>query len=182
MSLQSIFSRYPAFGFSGSRSPAGRLPVSALSACASAVPVGSRVFVGCASGVDAYFRQCFPSAEVFSVASGRWGSGRSAFARRSVACVRAVGESGGLWVSFPASPCPSSLVPASSSSSCFCGSGSGTWASLAFAVGSDVPSLVFSPAGIPASWGLSPVAGCPGWFGCPLALGLEFAPVQLSLF
>jgi hypothetical protein len=117
---------------------------------------------------------------VFSVSSGLWGAGRGAFAGRSAACIRAVSAAGGLWVSFPSSPCPAGLVPSSSSSRCFCGSGSGSWASLAFALGLGVPCLVFSQRGVPTGWGLSPVSGSPGWFGCSVALGT--ANVQLSLF
>ncbi len=48
MSLDSVFAQFPAFGFSGSRSPGGAIPVSALSAAAGAVPSGSPVLVGCA--------------------------------------------------------------------------------------------------------------------------------------
>lgn len=175
--LSSVFSRFSSFGFSGSRS--GVSPA-VLSSVVGLVPSGSAVFVGCAAGVDGFFRGAFPSAVVFSVSSGRWGRGRGAFAGRSAACVRAVSAAGGLWVAFPALGCPAGLVPSASSSRCFCGSGSGSWASLAFALGSGVPCLVFAPAGVPAGWGFSSVPGCPGWFGCPVALGS--APVQLSLF
>ena len=151
-----------------------------LEPAAAAVPPRSAVFVGCAKGVDSYFRKRFPAAEVFSVASGRWGQGRGAYAARSTACVKAVKAAGGLWVSFPASPCPAGLLPSSSSSRVFRGYQAGTWSSLALALGSGVPCLVFSPSGVPRGWGLSPVSGCPGWFGCAVALGS--APVQLSLF
>jgi hypothetical protein len=175
--LSSVFSRFSAFGFSGSRSG---VSASVLSSVLGFVPPGSSVFVGCASGVDGFFRSAFPSAAVFSVSSGLWGAGRGAFAGRSAACVRAVSAAGGLWVAFPSSGCPAGLVPSSSSSRCFCGSGSGSWASLAFALGLGVPCLVFSPSGVPVAWGFSPVPGCPGWFGCSVALGS--APVQLSLF
>jgi hypothetical protein len=72
------------------------------------VPSPCRVSVGCARGVDALVRAYFrssPSLLVFSVASGRFGSGRSAFARRSVACVRSVARGDrGLLVAFPSSP------------------------------------------------------------------------------
>ncbi|WP_197480139.1 hypothetical protein [Anabaena sp. 4-3] len=151
---------------------------------AAAVPPGSRVLVGCAKGVDAYFRLAFPSAEVFSVASGRWGVGRGAFAARSVACVRAVQSAGGLWVSFPSSPCPVGLVPSPSQSRCFSGFGSGSWASLAFALGSGLPCLVFlGSLPVPSGWGLFPLPGLPGWFGCAAVVGAESQqPVQLTLF
>ena len=177
--MKDIFSRFSTFGFSGSRKGSDR---AALEQAAAAVPPGSQVLVGCAKGVDAYFRERFPAAEVFSVASGQWGQGRGAYAARSTACVRAVKAAGGLWVSFPASPCPAGLLPSASSSQCFNGQKAGTWSSLALALGSGVPCLVRLPSGVavPRGWDLSPVPGSPGWLGCPVALGS--APVQLSLF
>ena len=178
MSLSSFFSGSAVVGFSGSHVACPVL-VSAFSSVAAAVPASASVVVGCARGVDGLARSAFPSASVFAVSSGRWGRGRSAFARRSAAFVSSLSSSGGVLVSLPAvaSSPAAGLVPSSSSSRCFCGSGSGSWASLAFAVGCGVPCLVFlgsSPA--PAGWGLSPVAGSPGWF--------KSAPVgvQLSLF
>jgi hypothetical protein len=167
------FSR--AVGFSGSRScsasqwRAVELAVSGL--------CGQPVSVGCAAGVDELVRRLVPSARVFRVSDCGF-RGRGAFAARSVACVRSVAVSGGLWVSFPSLAdfgCPVGLVPSSSSSRCFSGSGSGSWASLAFAVGCGVRCLVFLPSVCPPAW-LSAVPGCPGWF--------EFQPVsfQLSLF
>lgn len=163
-------------GFSGSRSPLGAVSCASLLAACAAVPPSASVFVGCARGVDAVARSVFPSASVFSVASGAFGRGRSAFARRSVACVSAVASAGGLWVSFPASACPAGLAPSASSSRCFSGSGSGSWASLAFALGSGVRCLVCLPAGVlpPAGWGLVSLGG--GWWGS------SPVPVQLSLF
>ena len=175
--LSAIFSRFSVFGFSGSRSG---VSASVLSSVVPFVPAVSQVFVGCARGVDAFFRSAFPSASVFQAAD--FGCGRGAFAARSVAVVRAVAEGGGLWVSFPASPCPAGLLPSASSSKAFCGLSAGTWSSLAFALGSGVPCLVFAPHGVPRGWGLSPVPGCSGWFGCPAALGLSPTAVQLSLF
>lgn len=175
--LQSIFQQFSVFGFSGSRFsvPSG------CSVAASLVPAGSEVLVGCATGVDAYFRSRFPAAQVLAVASGRWGSGRGALAARSVACVRAVAAAGGLWVSFPSSPCPAGLHPSSSQSRCFSGYQAGTWSSLALSLGSGVPCLVFlGSLPCPVGWGLSPLPGCPGWFGCDRVFGR--GAVQLSLF
>ena len=173
--MKDIFARFSSFGFSGSRSG---VPVSVLSSVVGLVPSGSLVFTGCARGVDSFFRSAFPAASVFTAAS--FGVGRSSFARRSAACVRAVAAAGGLWVAFPASHCPAGLLPSASSSRCFSGFSAGSWSSLALALGSGVPCLVFSPCGIPAGWGLAPVAGCSGWFGCAVVLGS--APRQLSLF
>lgn len=142
------------------------------------VPDNAEILVGCAKGIDEWVRQCFPC-EIFSVASGAWGRGRGAFAARSVAFVRSLASRGGLLLSFPAlgSVPAAGLVPSSSSSRCFSGGGSGSWASLAFAIGSGVPCFVFLGSGsAPAGWGLVPAEGWDGWF--------EFAPagVQLALF
>jgi hypothetical protein len=178
MSLPNIFSRFSTFGFSGSRSS---LPSGAASRVACLVPASASVFVGCASGVDAFFRSSFPSATVLQASS--FGSGPGAFAARSVAVVRAVAAADGLWVCFPSSPCPAGLLPSASSSRAFCGSGSGSWASLAFALGSGVPSLVFlGSLPCPPSWGLIPVPGWSGWFGCENALSIRPPHTQLSLF
>lgn len=165
-SLLCSLSSTPVVGFSGSRSsvPAVASSVAAVVSCP--------VVVGCAAGVDSFFRGAFPAARVFSVAS--FGSGRGAFAARSVAFVRALATGGGVLVSFPSAPCPVGLAPSSSSSRAFCGLGSGSWASLAFAVGSGVRCFVFAPFGVPSGWGFVACGG--GWF--------SFAPaaVQCSLF
>jgi hypothetical protein len=173
----SVFARAGAVGFSGSRSS-----VPAVVPAVAAVVAGLRcpVFVGCARGVDAAFRASFPTASVLAASS--FGSGRGSFAARSAACVRAVACAGagsagsflgGLWVSFPSGACPAGLLPSTSSSRAFCGSGSGSWASAAFAVGFGLPVLVFGFAP-PSGWGFVSLGG--GWFfsGWPAS--------QLSLF
>ena len=84
MLIDSLFSGLDTVGFSGSRhgidSGAGELT-------AAAVPAGAGVVVGCAAGVDAFFRSRFPAARVLRVDSSL---GRAGFARRSIACVEAV--------------------------------------------------------------------------------------------
>ena len=88
------------------------------------------------------------------VRASSFGSGRSAFARRSVAVVCSVASAGGVCVSFPSWPCSSGLVPSGVSSRCFAGFSSGSWSSVAFACGLGVPCLVFLPSGVefPPSW------------------------------
>ena len=170
-SVVSALSSASVVGFSGSRSV---VPSSSLvSVVVAAVPASASVSVGCARGVDAVFRAAFPGASVFSVSS--FGRGRGAFAARSVACVRSVAVSDGFWVSFPGSTCPAGLAP-SSSARCFYGSGSGSWASLAFALGLGVYCLLWLPSGVsaPVGWGLLAVEA--GWWVSALA------PAQLSLF
>lgn len=178
--LASILDKASVVGFSGTRSICRRSPLfSEVSMACQLVPASSQVFVGCARGVDELARSAFPSARVFSVSSGCWGRGRGAFAGRSVAFVSSLVSSGGLLLSFPAlgSVPAAGLVPSSSSSRCFSGGGSGSWASLAFAIGSGVPCFVFlGSSAAPVGWGLVPAEGWPGWF--------QFVPssVQLSLF
>jgi len=173
----SVFSQAGAFGFSGSRSAVPAVvPVVAAAVASLRCPV----FVGCARGVDAAFRAAFPGASVLAASS--FGSGRGAFAARSAACVRAVAVAGagsagsflgGLWMSFPSGSCPAGLLPSATSSRAFCGSGSGTWASAAFAVGSGLPVLVFGFAP-PAGWGFQSLGGgwwFSGWPTSQLSLG-----------
>ena len=169
VTVRSIIRSAYSVGFSGSRS-------SVPSACrfaASLVVGGVPVFVGCAAGVDAFFRGAFPLAVVLAASS--FGVGRGSFAARSVAAVRCLGSEG-LWVSFPSGACPAGLLPSASSSRCFCGAGSGTWASAAFASGSGLPVLVFGFAP-PAGWGFVSL-GVGWWFRAAVVP----AGVQLSLF
>ena len=152
------------FGFCGSRSVVP--PPSVWAAVVAAVPSGLSVSCGCVGGLCGLARAAFPAASVFAASS--FGFGRGAFAARSVALVRSVASGRSpLWVSFPAVACPVGLVPSSVPSRCFCGLGSGSWASLAFACGLGVPALLFLPAGVlpPAGWGFFPLGG--GFFFRP---------------
>ncbi len=154
-------------GFCGSRS-LGSSFAPLVSSCVSAVSSAGRGgAVGCASGADAFVRRACSSAVVFSASS--FGSGRSAFARRSAALVSAVASSGagcGL-VAFVSSPCPAGLSPSSVASRCFAGFGSGSWASVAFAVGFGVPVVVFPC--VPS--GVSPSSVLPAWSGSWVSAG-----------
>ena len=185
-SLSSLLASAPVVGVSGSRAPS---PVSA-SVCRWAVgqlAPGASVVTGCASGIDGVARLARPSASVIQASA--FGVGRGALAARSVAVARTVAAHapGAVWLAFPSGPCPAGLVPSRQSSACFGGHGSGTWASLALAVGLGVPALVFLPAGVPApsasgpgAWPLVPVPGCAGRRGA----WLRFRPavVQSALF
>lgn len=168
-SLSSLLTGSGLVGFSGSRSVVPSVLSSVL--CLRARSGGSSL-VGCAAGVDSSVRAGLSGVSVFSASS--FGVGRGSFAARSVAFVRALSSGGGVLVSFPSSPCPYGLRPSASSSRAFSGFGSGSWASLAFAVGSGVPCWIFAPFGVPSGWGFESCGG--GWF--------SFAPaaVQSSLF
>ena len=184
LASSSVFSGLVSVGFSGSRSlpPAAS---AALSALLPSVPAGVRLSVGCAAGADAVCRSFFAgsgSLLVFSVASGRFGSGRSAFARRSCRCVSSVAAgSRGLLVVVPAGACPAGVRPSRS----FSGRGSGSWGSLAFALGRGRRVLVWLPAGSrppvwsSVSWSSAGALGSAGcwWLGAAVPV-----PAQLSLF
>ena len=143
----------PAVGVSGARRPA---PAS-LAALHAVLPLARGVvFTGCAVGIDQAARALVPPSHLSVFSAASFGVGAWTFAVRSQACVEAVAAAGGVWLSFPASACPSGLWPSRSASACFSGSGSGTWASLAFALGLGCPALVFLPRGVapPSGWGL----------------------------
>jgi hypothetical protein len=146
----------PVLGFSGSRS----VVPAVLGSVLRSVPAGAVVFVGDARGVDGAVRSAVPGCRVFRVV----GSGRGAFAARSVRFVRALAASGGVLFSFPGRACPVGLLPSADSRACFCGLGSGSWATAALAVGLGVPVCLWLPAelSVPGSWGLVPVGG--GWW------------------
>lgn len=154
----SVLSRFQSFGLSGSRAPLPAL-VPVVQSVLASLPASASVFVGCAAGVDAVVRSSFPGASVVSVSSGQFGSGRSAFARRSAAVVSAVASAAGLWVSFPSGACPAGVVPCRSWRSA---GGSGSWGSLALAAGLGLPCLVFLPSCQPPAWGFSSLGG--GWW------------------
>ncbi len=185
LASSSVFYGLVSVGFSGSRSPSPAASA-ALSALLPLVPSGARVSVGCARGVDSAVRSFFgasPSLLVFSVASGRFGVGRSAFARRSSRCVRSVAAgSRGLLVALPSAPVsPAGVRPART---WFAG-GSGSWGSVSFALGRGRRVLLWLPSGgLPPSWsGVSwSAAGAFGsvggwWLGVAVPV-----PAQLSLF
>ena len=187
LASSSVFVGLVSVGFSGSRSPSPAASA-ALSSLLPLVPSGVRLSVGCARGVDSAVSSWFgasPSLLVFSVASGRFGSGRSAFARRSSRCLLSVAAgSRGLLVVVPAGACPAGACPAGVvPSRSFSGRGSGSWGSLAFALGRGRRVLLWLPAGsrppvwAGVSWSLSSLPGGCWWLGVP-------APrvVSLSLF
>lgn len=163
-------------GFSGSRSLSSSWASLVRRVVGGVLRSGRGVGVGCAAGADLLVRRAAGGrACVWRVSSGAWGSGRGAFAARSVALVRAVAASGpgAGFVGFVASPCPAGLVPCASP---FSGLGSGSWASLALAAWLGLPVVVFWCGGgwgasLPLSWGVwSPVSAGPfagGWLLSP---------------
>lgn len=156
--LHSFLASFPRVAVSGSRVPGspGALSCAALLPHLSGFP--GLVGVGCARGADSLVRSAFPSAVVFSVVPP---VSRSSFALRSARLVRWVSSGFGLLVAFPSAPCPAGVVPSGS----FAGFGSGTWGSVAFALGLGCPVLVVLPAAL----------GCV--FPAPFAVSSRFVRV-----
>jgi hypothetical protein len=154
MLFSSLFFGLDTIGFSGSRFLSG---------------------AGCAAGADLAVRSAFEDGRLclFAVDSGRWGSGRAAFARRSVAIVEAV-PSGGLLVVVPGSVSPPpGVVPSRS----FHGGGSGSWGSAALALGTGRRVLLWLPAGaVPPVWAGVAWSAVGGWWFGVRSVG------QLSMF
>lgn len=183
VSLSSFVCSFPSLAFSGSRV----LGSSASVSCRAFLPVlasfSGSVSVGCASGVDSLVRSSFPSASVFRVGSFAVGGrvSRSSFALRSSALVHSCASSGGLLVAFPLGACPVGVRVSAS----FGGCGSGSWGSVALAVGLGCSVLVVLPASssVACFSALGSRFACVGVAPCGGSLWLSVpAPVQLALF
>ena len=150
VSVSSFVCSFPSVAFSGSRV----LGSSASVSCRAFLPVlagfSGSVAVGCASGVDSLVRSAFPSASVFSVSSFAVGGrvSRASFALRSSALVSWCASRSGLLVAFPLGACPSGVAVSAS----FRGCGSGSWGSVALALGLGCSVLVVAPVGVGSAW------------------------------
>jgi len=142
----------------------------------SVATAGHSVLVGCASGVDEIIRSSVPSARIFSVASPSAGSVSTpaqSLARRSMSMVSACS----VLIGFASVNCPVDVSPICH----FSGGGSGTWATLAYAVSKGLQVFVFMADGVSLpSWsGGSWVQACPSglwsraWSFVPLACQLS---------
>lgn len=164
MNIADIITNSTLIGFSGSRVLCHRETISAVNQVIELIPSHAKVHVGDAAGIDALVRNLIPEATIFQAIPRYYGD-KSAFAGRSIKCVRSVLEPGGLWVAFPNKPCPNGLKPSTVTTECFRGTGSGTWASLAYAAGLGISCLVFLPAIAPPDWQFQDIGG--GWYYLP---------------
>lgn len=148
-----LFGAAPVVGFSGSRvlSPAMEM---AIDYVGSFVPSAALVYTGDCRGVDKYVRSKCDRVQVFKTRN------YANTAHRSISFVQALRAAGGVLVAFPGGACPGGVLPCSVSSRCFCGAGSGTWASAAYAVGLGVPVVLWlGAASLPPGWVPSYVVG-----------------------
>lgn len=134
--ISSFIRGFPAIGFSGSRNPYGLASSAISNLLPQLASYPGIIGVGCAKGVDQLVRSYFPQSLVFKVQPP---INRKAFALRSTRLVSWVVASSGLLVAFPSTSCPSSVAP----SLCFHGAGSGTWGSVALAIGLGASVMVF---------------------------------------
>lgn len=137
-SLSALVAGQSCIVFSGSRSPGSQ----AFYSCSQLLPViqsfSGAVGVGCASGIDQLIRSVFPSATVFSVQQP---ISRASFAKRSQRLLLWGFARSGLLIAFPSGPASPHLCPSRS----FKGYGSGSWGSVAFAIGWGLPVLLVLP-------------------------------------
>jgi hypothetical protein len=191
VSLASFVCSFPCVAFSGSRLSGS----SAAASCRAFLPLvsgfGGSVGVGCACGVDSLVRSAFPSASVFRVGSFAVGGrvSRASFALRSSALVSWCASASGLLVAFPLGACPVGVAVSSS----FRGCGSGSWGSVALALGLGCSVLVVSPVGVGSAWfgalascfrpvGVAPCGGSL-WLASSVPLPApSVGGVQLTLF
>lgn len=134
-------------GFSGTRSPKSehRNAVQAiLGACG-----GASILVGDAMGIDFEVAQFMGKDRVTVVPKNP----REPVHKRSIRFVKELAcLPRPLLVAVPDTECPLAIEPTSSSRKAFCGCGSGTWATTAFAVGLGIPALVYVESERPAPW------------------------------
>lgn len=147
------------YAFTGSRKlpETFRSPVHAL--VGEFTSQGHLVGVGCAQGLDSFVREsCDFSGRVFTAESGV----SYALVRRSVFMVDVLCTSATpCLIAFPDKDCPPELVPQASwqrpvsALKCFCGSGSGSWATAAYAAGRGAALYVggLSACQLPPAWG-----------------------------
>lgn len=179
-------------GFTGPRDLAPRYRPLVVEVVRTTRESGRLIATGCAYGADQFVRTAAPGAIVYDVASGKWGHGRGRYAARSTALVRAVVRYGGprsCFVGFVSSPCPDGITPARSWRS---GSPpSGSWSSLALAVGMGLPvSFFWCAPGPPVMPAWHTFAVRP-WFFHPwsspgvepvIVASFSYRPAQIALF
>lgn len=153
-----IAEQYNSIAFSGGRKLLTPTKEVAESFAYAVEPI--KALVGCASGADLVFRKAFPNAEVFNANRAE---GKKAFALRSIEVIDAAITEQALIVSFPGRACPDGLAPSPNSSKCFCGKGSGSWATLAYAIGKGMDCLVYLDELMPVpDWGFIQLGN--GWY------------------
>ena len=168
VSLSSFVCSFSYVAFSGSRVSCSVAAASCGAFLPAVASFSGSVGVGCAAGVDRLVRSAFPGASVFRVSSFLVGGrvARASFALRSSALVSWCAAGSGLLVAFPLGACPSGVAVSTS----FRGCGSGTWGSVALALGLGCPVLVVLPAAV------LPAAVCPAGaaFPAPAAVAARF--------
>ncbi|MBH8564455.1 hypothetical protein I8748_20095 [Nostoc sp. CENA67] len=159
MKIADLLQNYNTIAFTGSRTMVEGQAEKIDFVLANSAP---EILVGDARGIDQYIRENCTTATVFKV-SDYWSGNiqKAAFAVRSQAMVKSLSSKNGLLVGFPSSPCPEGLKISKNS---FSGYGSGTWATLAYALALNVDCLLWLPDKMqpPQQWGL--VAAGDGWW------------------
>jgi hypothetical protein len=138
-------------GFSGSRHGA---PHKLIHSAISKAHEGATICVGCATGVDEQVRLEVgdnASLRVFRAAEYPGATYPQKLANRSAALVKFLHENDGCLFALPMKACPNGLFPCTQWKSA---KGSGTWGTIALAVGLGLPTMLWLPNGIqpPTDW------------------------------
>jgi hypothetical protein len=141
-------------GFSGSRKLSQSTSTLASFVLATAVtqPSWSSFVVGCCpTGLDALVVNS-PHVPASRLSVFR---AVSRLPRHLVARSAQLADAVGALVAFPECACPSCVIPSATVARCFCGGGSGTWATAALAAGLGATVYVagVAPGSLPTSWG-----------------------------
>lgn len=140
--MSEFLTLYRTAGFTGSR----MLPRPDVVRCANIAEVamnfGLKILVGDAPGCDITVRRAAPLAIVFRHDPNL--PKRAALAYRSIQMIDTLARSTApILIAYPDRPCPEALRPSRRPGDCFNGSGSGTWATVCYALGQGVPVVVW---------------------------------------
>jgi len=154
--MSNFLTLHHTIGFTGSRYLRGRDYARCQNIAEIVCNYGMRVLVGDAPGADDAVRCGVPSAQVFYPLAHL--PHRAALAIRSVSMIKALALSTApLLIAYPISPCPDGLRPSRHAQDCFNGKRSGTWATVCYAIGRDIPVIY---------WPGEAKTPPPGWAVC----------------
>lgn len=161
--VQRIVEQYTCIGIGGTRNPQGKIRAQEISGVMGTINPNAKIHTGCQKGIDAIVKLWCDlrkiKIKVFDVASGKYGEGKGAYARRTIDCIESTKEANGLWVAYTGRECPSKVKPSNKTNKCFNGGGSGTWAGAAYAMGLGMEVLIYIPEKVspPEEWNLEPI-------------------------
>lgn len=160
MSLSSLLTKTKTLGFSGSVDKFNQEHYDIFKSIKNNISEKAFISIGSLSKFDYFIQEQFSTSldsysrlNIFNVFSGKYGSGKQAFIRCTEDKVLSVDSSSGVWISFPSKSAPSGIKPSDKAYKCFYES-EDVWASIAFALGLGLKTIIFLPeyVSLPFSW------------------------------